>query len=160
MPAFIWSSSDIYLKAFVTSAHSPYTTPSTPSAGTPISPLGLPGLQREISNQSQRSQGYGAIIHQPAIIPPQPAYFQPQPHQPTQNNNSGSSELPRDKPVFGVSLDHLLERDNSPVPIIVSQCIQAVDLYGLSVEGIYRISGTKLHIDRIKNIFDNGKLHR
>ena len=146
-------------KALVTGAHSPYTTttPSTPSGGTPTSPLGLPGLSREISNQSQRSQGYGAVIHQHPIIPhSQLPYFQ---HPPTPNNISGFSELPRDKPVFGVSLDHLLERDGSPVPSIVSQCIQAVDLYGLNVEGIYRISGTKPHIERIKNIFDNGKLH-
>jgi len=59
--------------------------------------------------------------------------------------------------VFGVSLDHLLDRDGSAVPIIVYQCILAVDLYGLNVEGIYRIPGTKPHLVRIKNIFDNGE---
>lgn len=34
--------------------------------------------------------------------------------------------------------------------------MQAVDLYGLDVEGIYRLSGEKRHVDRIKAMFDNG----
>ncbi|RPB25752.1 RhoGAP-domain-containing protein [Terfezia boudieri ATCC MYA-4762] len=139
-----------------TGAHSPYTTPSTPSGAPPGSQSGLPGLQREASNHSQTpTQGYGAVIQQPPIIPkPHPGY-NPQQFQPPQNNNSGVPELPRDKPVFGVSLDQLLERDGSAVPIVVYQCIKAVDLYGLNVEGIYRIPGTKQHLVKIKNIFDN-----
>ncbi|PQE15181.1 hypothetical protein CJF32_00007815 [Rutstroemia sp. NJR-2017a WRK4] len=62
------------------------------------------------------------------------------------------------KPVFGLSLDDLFERDGSAVPMIVYQCIQAVDLFGLEVEGIYRLSGTASHITKIKAMFDNGKL--
>ena len=145
-------------QVLVTGTHSPYAAPSTPSGAPPGSQSGLPGLQREASNQSQtHTQGYGAVIQQPAIIPqPQPGYNSQQ-FQPPQNNNSNVPELPRDKPVFGVSLDNLLDRDGSAVPIIVYQCIQAVDLYGLNVEGIYRIPGTKPHLVRIKNIFDNGE---
>jgi hypothetical protein len=41
--------------------------------------------------------------------------------------------------------------------MVVYQCIQAVDLYGLEVEGIYRISGTGSHVNKIKAMFDNGK---
>ena len=141
-----------------TGAHSPYAAPSTPSGAPPGSQSGLPGLQREASNQSQPpTKGYGAVIQQPAIIPQPQLGYNPQQLQPPQNNNSYVPELPRDKPVFGVSLDHLLDRDGLAVPIIVYQCIQAVDLYGLNVEGIYRIPGTKPHIDRIKDIFDNGE---
>jgi hypothetical protein len=61
------------------------------------------------------------------------------------------------KPVFGLSLDDLFDRDGSAVPMIVYQCIQAVDLFGLEVEGIYRLSGTASHITKIKAMFDNGK---
>jgi hypothetical protein len=42
--------------------------------------------------------------------------------------------------------------------MVVYQCIQAVDLFGLEVEGIYRLSGTQSHVNRIKAMFDNGKL--
>jgi len=38
--------------------------------------------------------------------------------------------------------------------MIVYQCIQAVDLYGLEVEGIYRLSGTASHVNKIRAMFD------
>lgn len=56
--------------------------------------------------------------------------------------------------VFGMSLDELFARDQSAVPIIVFQCIQAVDIFGLETEGIYRQSGTHSHIGRLREAFD------
>jgi Rho GTPase-activating protein RGD1 len=61
------------------------------------------------------------------------------------------------QPVFGVSLDQLYQRDGLAVPMVVYQCIQAVDLFGLGLEGIYRQSGSLQHINRLKNMFDTGK---
>ncbi|RWA14126.1 hypothetical protein EKO27_g964 [Xylaria grammica] len=58
------------------------------------------------------------------------------------------------KQVFGVSLARLYERDQFAVPMVVHQCIQAVDLYGLAVEGIYRLSGSSMHVNKLKNLFD------
>ncbi|TQS35880.1 hypothetical protein Golomagni_03686 [Golovinomyces magnicellulatus] len=63
--------------------------------------------------------------------------------------------LPPLKPVFGLSLEDLFERDGSAVPMVVCQCIQAVDLFGLEVEGIYRLSGTASQVSKIKSLFDN-----
>lgn len=65
--------------------------------------------------------------------------------------------LPPLKPVFGVDLEQLFQRDGSPIPMVVYQCIQAVDLFGLEVEGIYRVSGTAAHVNKIKAIFNNGE---
>ncbi|KAK6502296.1 hypothetical protein TWF506_002879 [Arthrobotrys conoides] len=59
------------------------------------------------------------------------------------------------KPVFGVPLEVLLQRDGNAVPIVVIQCMTAVELYGLNVEGIYRQAGATSHIQKIKEIFDN-----
>jgi Rho GTPase-activating protein RGD1 len=70
-----------------------------------------------------------------------------------------SNSLPPLKPVFGMTLDQLFERDGSAVPMVVYQCIQSVDLYGLEVEGIYRLSGTASHVNKIKSMFDNGWSH-
>lgn len=61
------------------------------------------------------------------------------------------------KRVFGVSLAKLYERDGLAVPMVVYQCIQAVDMYGLGVEGIYRQSGSLSHINKLKSMFDAGK---
>lgn len=59
-------------------------------------------------------------------------------------------------PVFNVSLNRLYERDGLAVPMVVYQCIQAVDLYGLNLEGIYRQSGSLTHINKLKQMFNNG----
>ncbi|KAK6522104.1 hypothetical protein TWF281_002671 [Arthrobotrys megalospora] len=59
------------------------------------------------------------------------------------------------KPVFGVPLEVLLRRDGNAVPIVVIQCMTAVELFGLNVEGIYRQAGATSHIQKIKEIFDN-----
>ncbi|CAO2657667.1 Nn.00g037930.m01.CDS01 [Neocucurbitaria sp. VM-36] len=66
-----------------------------------------------------------------------------------------NSSQPPVNPVFGVTLEELFRRDGSPVPMVVYQCIQAVDLYGLEVEGIYRIPGTSSHIQQMKALFDS-----
>lgn len=60
------------------------------------------------------------------------------------------------KPVFGLSLEQLFERDGTAAPLIVYRCIQAVDLFGLDLEGIYRLSGTQSHVDRMRAMFDTG----
>ncbi|KAH7304961.1 hypothetical protein B0I35DRAFT_484154 [Stachybotrys elegans] len=68
----------------------------------------------------------------------------------------GSSAPPSGppQPVFGVPLTRLYERDGLAVPMVVHQCIQAVELYGLEVEGIYRQSGSQNHIHKLKGMFD------
>jgi len=74
----------------------------------------------------------------------------------THQNNSSHSSLSALRPVFGLSLEDLLRRDGSAIPLVVYQCIQAVELYGLEVEGIYRLSGSSTHVSKLKSIFDNG----
>lgn len=74
----------------------------------------------------------------------------------TFSSDSLSAELPSSKPVFGVSLDDLLKRDGSAIPLVVYQCLQAVDLFGLEVEGIYRLSGSAAHVTKLRSMFDNG----
>lgn len=58
-------------------------------------------------------------------------------------------------PVFGISLEELFARDQSAVPMVVYQCMQAVDLFGLEVEGIYRTSGTASHVNTLRDAFNH-----
>lgn len=76
---------------------------------------------------------------------------------PTQPGSSYQQNLPPLNPVFGVSLEDLYRRDGTAVPMIVYQCFQAIELYGLDVEGIYRLSGSANHINHMKSLFDNGR---
>ncbi|KAJ3095870.1 hypothetical protein HDU97_006444 [Phlyctochytrium planicorne] len=57
------------------------------------------------------------------------------------------------KPVFGVSLSTVFERDGQ-APMVVTRCIQAIEAYGLSYQGIYRISGTNTQIQRLRTLLD------
>lgn len=57
-------------------------------------------------------------------------------------------------PVFGTPLDELLDYEESTVPRVVYQCIQAVDSFGLEVEGIYRANGNSAQVQEIKRLFD------
>ncbi|KAG6017578.1 hypothetical protein E4U43_000849 [Claviceps pusilla] len=67
---------------------------------------------------------------------------------------SGSEGVQLDDVVFGKSLKFLFERDGLAVPMVVYQCIQAVDLFGLGVEGIYRQSGSLNHVNKLREMFD------
>lgn len=87
-----------------------------------------------------------------------PNGFQQAPPSPAQPINYRHDEPPLN-PVFGISLDELFRREGSAVPMIVYQCIQAVDLFGLDVEGIYRTSGSTPNIQQMKQMFDNGIAH-
>lgn len=151
----------------------PYATTSITSPGLQLDPARRthsPPLQ---TNSMPTEQGvYNQLSYNPSpthqapnAIPSQTqaAYALPQLHKqpaPTdrgfQSEHAGT-ELPPTRPVFGISLEDLFVRDNSAVPMIVSQCIQAVDLFGLDVEGIYRLSGTASHISNLRAVFDNGQ---
>ena len=116
------------------------------------------GMNRSPQDHSFPSMGTGDHPQLPPAQTTTPLYSQP----PTplgvgasQNNNSSTS-LPALRPVFGLSLEDLLKRDGSAIPLVVYQCIQAVDLYGLEVEGIYRLSGSSAHVSKLRSIFDNG----
>lgn len=79
----------------------------------------------------------------------------PAPSQGLSNGPSPPSTAPASaRSVFGLSLSRLYERDALAVPMVVYQCIQAVDLYGLSNEGIYRLSGSVPAVNKLKHMFD------
>jgi Rho GTPase-activating protein RGD1 len=66
-----------------------------------------------------------------------------------------TQNLPPLRPVFGVSLEELFQRDQSAVPMVVIQCILAVDHFGLEIEGIYRQSGTSSHVALLRDQFNH-----
>ena len=130
-------------------------SPYVPSSG---SPNGLSGpLGNSTSLPISTSDPPPITIAQTSTTPSYQPQAPPTPvgMQTHQNDNSHSS-LPALRPVFGLSLEDLLKRDGSAIPLVVYQCIQAVDLYGLEVEGIYRVSGSSTHVNRLKAVFDNG----
>lgn len=119
----------------------------------------------QTSSQPTQAQpsAYGKSAYSPVAATSfaQPEYPRGPVGQATAQQTSGilyNNPQPPVNPVFGITLEDLFHRDGSPVPMVVYQCIQAVDLFGLEVEGIYRIPGTSSHIQRMKALFDSGKL--
>ncbi|KAI4124122.1 MAG: hypothetical protein LQ338_004968 [Usnochroma carphineum] len=100
----------------------------------------------------------GGLSAPPQLPPPplaSPLYSQPPTSASTPYSDLAHPHLPPLRPVFGVSLDDLLRRDGSAIPLVVYQCLQAVELFGLEVEGIYRLSGSAPHVAKLRAIFDN-----
>lgn len=141
-----------------------------------MGPGGLLQLQQQAGANSRFNSGgpaggppqLGALSFQEPPQPTQgpqfssdsPARELAAPHYPSQGSTAPVQEREPSRPVFGVSLNRLYERDGLAVPMVVYQCIQAVDLFGLNLEGIYRLSGSVPHVNKLKSMFDTGKLLR
>jgi hypothetical protein len=116
----------------------------------------IPQAQAQVQAPQHSNPPYSPVSQNPY---PQPDYPRGPAGQATAQQSSGvlyNSSQPPINPVFGLTLEDLFRRDGSPVPMVVYQCIQAVDLFGLEVEGIYRIPGTSSHIQQMKALFDSG----
>ena len=126
------------------------------------STLGVGFLAEKSLNNSPQQQmfpptGQTGAPQLPFPAASAPMYLQSSTPTSTSQNLNAYDDLPPLRPVFGVSLEDLLKRDGSAIPLIVYQCLQAVDLFGLDVEGIYRLSGSTSHVARLRAMFDNGE---
>ncbi|KAL9125257.1 MAG: hypothetical protein Q9217_005515, partial [Psora testacea] len=150
---------------FQTNPSMPPQHQATPGEATPVAAaaggaFAAPSMPPDGLNDSPREQNYTLRRESgPPQLPPAqastPLYTQPPTIPGAVQSNSSNSSLPALRPSFGVSLEDLLKRDGSAIPLVVYQCIQAVDLFGLEVEGIYRLSGSSTHVGRLKAMFDN-----
>ncbi|KAL2009178.1 hypothetical protein VTN00DRAFT_7372 [Thermoascus crustaceus] len=136
------------------SVGSPQTSPPSTQNTNQIPPLSFQQQTDSCSSPQQSQQ------HSTSMPPPQQHHMAHllmagQGRPPTQPGSSYQQSLPPLNPVFGVSLEDLYRRDGTAVPMIVYQCFQAIELYGLDVEGIYRLSGSANHINHMKSLFDN-----
>ncbi|KAG8990296.1 hypothetical protein FRB90_001831 [Tulasnella sp. 427] len=60
----------------------------------------------------------------------------------------------RGRPTFGVQLEEQMIRDNLEVPRILEKCCEAIETYGLSSMGIFRLSGTNSKVQKLKVMLD------
>lgn len=125
----------------------------------PPPPLGAQAHQRDsggmnplLQNPSNSEGGSG-----PPLVAPVPVSVAQQ-KTPALHMTKTPPPPTEAKRVFGISLNRLYERDGLVVPMVVYQCVQAVDLFGLDMEGIYRQSGSMNSVNKLKTMFDAGKL--
>jgi hypothetical protein len=92
-------------------------------------------------------------------LPPLPQHVDRMNQSPLNANTPSSSysQLPdRIKPTFGVDLAEQMARDGVEVPPIMVKCCEAIEKYGITTMGIYRIGGTMSKVTRLKEKLDKG----
>lgn len=95
-------------------------------------------------------------ISSPQLAPPaniQPIQSVPTSGPPRQAGYSPKPTTPQGH-TFGFPIDEVISRENASLPLIVAQCIIAVDQFGLATEGIYRVSGSVSTLAKLKQLFD------
>ena len=50
-----------------------------------------------------------------------------------------------------------MTRDDVDVPLIIVKCCEAIEKYGIEAMGIYRISGTVVKVNKLKEKLDKGR---
>ena len=78
-------------------------------------------------------------------------------HTDSESEKSGRTEEAKWPPIFGVPLELAVERnrchDGVQLPVVVRQCINYIEEQGLHVEGIYRSSGVKSKIVKLRTAY-------
>lgn len=62
------------------------------------------------------------------------------------------------QPTFGIELEVQMARDGVDVPPIMVKCCKAIEKYGITSQGIYRISGMSSKVQELKAKLDKGWL--
>uniref|UniRef100_A0A6Q2ZAT0 SLIT-ROBO Rho GTPase-activating protein 1 n=1 Tax=Esox lucius TaxID=8010 RepID=A0A6Q2ZAT0_ESOLU len=83
-----------------------------------------------------------------------PPNVPPKPH-------GGTSRRARPRSVFSVklfngNLESFVKDSGQAIPCVVESCIRFINLYGLQHQGIFRVSGSQMEINDIKNSFERG----
>uniref|UniRef100_A0A8C5GJL4 SLIT-ROBO Rho GTPase-activating protein 1 n=1 Tax=Gouania willdenowi TaxID=441366 RepID=A0A8C5GJL4_GOUWI len=55
------------------------------------------------------------------------------------------------------SSTHLLCDSGQAIPVVVESCIRYINLYGLQQQGIFRVPGSQVEVNDIKNAFERGE---
>uniref|UniRef100_A0A4W5RC65 SLIT-ROBO Rho GTPase activating protein 1 n=1 Tax=Hucho hucho TaxID=62062 RepID=A0A4W5RC65_9TELE len=83
-----------------------------------------------------------------------PPNVPPKPH-------GGTNRRARPRSVFNVklfngNLESFVKDSGQAIPRVVESCIRFINLYGLQHQGIFRVSGSQMEINDIKNSFERG----
>ncbi|KAK2500143.1 hypothetical protein MC885_011378 [Smutsia gigantea] len=69
----------------------------------------------------------------------------------------GHRKLPARTPIFGVAFLQLPRDFPEEVPFVVTKCTAEIEQRALGVQGIYRVSGSRVRVERLCQAFENGR---
>ncbi|KAI0832078.1 hypothetical protein BC628DRAFT_1311246 [Trametes gibbosa] len=142
--------------------HSDATIISPPDENTP----GLKATMESIDNRTDFKTYMQAYVYAhggtsrgprrtgPAdegFLPPMPALH----HHPGSSPSPSHAPLAdKGRPTFGVNLAEQMARDDVDIPLIVVKCCEAIEKYGLTTQGVYRVGGTHSKVLKLKERLD------
>ncbi|KAK4520570.1 Oligopeptidase A [Mucor velutinosus] len=100
------------------------------------------------------SSSSDSILH-PAVVISSP-HSSNRLHQQADEDSSTSFKRKKNL-IFGNDLIQQARSENSVIPSVVLKCVREVEARGLSVEGIYRKSGTLGQVKELQDAFDENK---
>ncbi|KAM5237961.1 GEM-interacting protein [Ctenodactylus gundi] len=69
----------------------------------------------------------------------------------------GHRRLPARTPLFGVDFLQLPRDFPEEVPFVITKCTAEIEHRALGVQGIYRVSGSRVRVERLCQAFENGR---
>ncbi|XP_032723678.1 GEM-interacting protein isoform X2 [Lontra canadensis] len=69
----------------------------------------------------------------------------------------GHRRLPARTPLFGVDFLQLPRDFPEEVPFVITKCTAEIEQRALGVQGIYRVSGSRVRVERLCQAFENGR---
>ncbi|XP_061910124.1 SLIT-ROBO Rho GTPase-activating protein 3 isoform X2 [Entelurus aequoreus] len=59
--------------------------------------------------------------------------------------------------LFNCDLETFIKDSGQPIPVVVESCVRYINLYGLQQQGIFRVPGSQVEVNDIKNSFERGE---
>jgi len=78
----------------------------------------------------------------------------PRPHPKKRRKPFQTSGLPK---IFGGSLDDYYEATGEKIPLVIESCIRTINLFGMRHQGIFRITGSHVDINKFEETFEKGE---
>uniref|UniRef100_A0A8C3WDV4 GEM interacting protein n=1 Tax=Catagonus wagneri TaxID=51154 RepID=A0A8C3WDV4_9CETA len=69
----------------------------------------------------------------------------------------GHRRLPARTPIFGVNFLQVPRDFPEEVPFVITRCTAEIEQRALGVQGIYRVSGSRVRVERLCQAFENGR---
>ncbi|XP_053318003.1 SLIT-ROBO Rho GTPase-activating protein 1 isoform X2 [Spea bombifrons] len=101
-------------------------------------------LQRTFSEVKGHRAEY--MTTRPPNVPPKP-----------QKQRNPRPQSHYNAKLFNGDLESFIKESGQIIPRIVESCIRFINLYGLQHQGIFRVSGSQVDINDIKNAFERGE---
>uniref|UniRef100_A0A4W6G063 SLIT-ROBO Rho GTPase-activating protein 3 n=1 Tax=Lates calcarifer TaxID=8187 RepID=A0A4W6G063_LATCA len=83
---------------------------------------------------------------EPPTLPPKPQKMRKPRPRSTYNHK-----------LFNGNMETFIKDSGQPIPLVVESCIRYINLYGLQQQGIFRVPGSQVEVNDIKNSFERGE---